>query len=69
MSRIITYLKCEKCGKEYDNIYYSFGHPEEDFTWNWKCECNHINKELIKALPMYGIWKTIAESSKTLLNE
>ena len=50
MSRIITYLKCDKCGKE-RNIYISFGHPDEDFTWNWKCECGHVNEKLIEAMP------------------
>lgn len=31
MSRIITYLKCDKCGKEYKNIYISLGYPDKDF--------------------------------------
>lgn len=51
MSRIITYEKCDKCGKEYKDIYISFGHPDEDFTWKWKCECGFKNERLIKALP------------------
>lgn len=51
MSRIITHEKCDKCGKEY-NTYISFGHPDKDFTWKWKCdECGHINERLIKAMP------------------
>ena len=33
LSQIVTYLKCEYCGKEYDDIYISFGHPEEDLVW------------------------------------
>lgn len=57
MSRIITYRKCEKCGKEYNN-YISFGHPDEDFIWKWECvECNHVNEILIEKLPeWFGIW-------------
>lgn len=52
MSQIITYLKCEHCGKEYKDIYISFGHPEKDFVWKWKCTgCKYVNKRLIKALP------------------
>lgn len=52
MSRIITYEKCDKCGKEYPDIYISFGHPDKDFVWKWQCdECEHINKRVIKAFP------------------
>lgn len=52
LSQIITYLKCDHCGKEYKDIYISFGHPEEDFVWKWKCTgCEHVNKRLIKAWP------------------
>lgn len=50
MSQIITYLKCDHCGKEYKDIYVSFGHPEKDFVWKWKCDsCKHVNEKLIKA--------------------
>ena len=52
MSRIIFYLKCDHCGKEYDNLFISFGHPENDFVYEWKCEeCGGINEYLVKALP------------------
>lgn len=44
MSKIIHYLKCKECGKEYKDIYISFGHPDESFDWKWKCDnCEHIN--------------------------
>ena len=56
MSRIITYEKCDKCGKEYKDIYISFGHPYEDFTWKWECECGFKNERLIKALPWDFSW-------------
>lgn len=56
MSRIITSLTCEKCGKQYDR-YISFGHPDKDFDWQWKCQCEHINTLHIKALPMRG-WRS-----------
>lgn len=55
MSRIITYEKCDKCGKEYENFYISFGHPNEDFTWKWKCDCGYENERLIEAMPMFGL--------------
>ena len=52
MSQIITYLKCDNCGKEYKDIYISFGHPKEDFVWKWKCNgCECVNEKFIKALP------------------
>ena len=55
MSRIITYEKCDKCGKEYNDFYISFGHPDEDFIWKWKCEeCDNVNERLIEAMPMFG---------------
>ena len=45
MSQIITYLKCDHCGKEYKDIYVSFGHPEKDLVWKWKCDsCKHVNE-------------------------
>lgn len=50
LSQIITYLKCDHCGKEYKDIYVSFGHPEKDLVWKWKCDkCLYINERLIKA--------------------
>ena len=53
MSHIITYLKCEKCNHELNNIYISLGHPEKNFIWKWECpKCNHINGEKI---PRYGL--------------
>lgn len=55
MSRIITYEKCDKCAKEYKNIYISFGHPDQDFEWKCKCECGFENKRIIEKLPMYGL--------------
>lgn len=52
MSRIIYKEKCDKCNKEYNDLYMSFGHPEEDFTWKWECtSCGGINERTIKALP------------------
>ena len=55
MSRIITHLKCPKCGHEWRG-YISFGHPNRDFTWHWRCEsCGAINEELIKAMPMFDL--------------
>ena len=38
MSYRVTYLKCAHCNEEYDNIYVSFGHPENDFDFVWDCE-------------------------------
>lgn len=57
ISKIITHEKCDKCKKEYKDIYVSFGHPDEDFIWEWECgECGHINERLIKAFPMFGLF-------------
>ena len=66
MSKIITYEKCDKCNKEYKDIYISFGHPNEDFIWKWECsECGNVNERLIEALPWFSlkgiICKTYAE--------
>ena len=61
MSRIITYEKCDECGKEYKDFYISFGHPDEDFTWKWKCDCGYENERLIKAMPMFGFSKAAIE--------
>ena len=64
MSQIITYLKCDKCGKEYKDIYISLGHPDEDFIWNWKCKCCGCkNKKLVKAFPMgnLGEWTNLED--------
>ena len=53
MSRIVTFLKCDHCEKEYDT-YISFGHPNEDFVWSWQCkECSGVNDYLVKALPRW----------------
>lgn len=50
MSRIITHEKCDRCKKEYKNFHISFGHPDHDITWKWKCDkCGYINERLIKA--------------------
>lgn len=50
MSRIITHEKCDCCKKEYKNFHISFGHPDHDITWKWKCDkCGSINERLIKA--------------------
>ena len=50
MSRIITHEKCDCCGKEFKDFYKSFGHPDHDITWKWKCsKCGCINERLIKA--------------------
>jgi formate dehydrogenase maturation protein FdhE len=56
VSQIITYLKCDHCGKEYKDIYVSFGHPEKDLVWKWECDsCKHVNEKLIKAWPQKEI--------------
>lgn len=50
MSRIITHEKCDCCDKEFKDFYKSFGHPDHDITWKWKCDnCGCVNKRLIKA--------------------
>ena len=50
MSRIITHEKCDCCGKEFKDFYKSFGHPDHDITWKWKCDnCGCVNERLIKA--------------------
>ena len=50
MSRIITHEKCDCCGKEFKDFYKSFGHPDHDITWEWKCDnCGCVNERLIKA--------------------
>ena len=42
--------KCDHCKKEYKNFHISFGHPDHDITWKWKCHnCGSINERLIKA--------------------
>jgi len=62
MSRIVTFLKCEKCETEYKDIYISFGHLDEDVYWQWQCNryvvdtenVGYVNELLVKALPGYG---------------
>lgn len=69
MSQIIRNEKCDKCGKEYKDIWISFGHLDEDFEWKWKCEkCGFENRRLIKAFLIdkimsgkYGIKDIIKE--------
>lgn len=49
MSLIIRKWTCEECGAEFDQ-YVSFGHPDEDFDYKWKCsKCGHINTYHVKA--------------------
>ena len=51
MSRIFTHWKCDNCKAEFDN-WVSFGHPDEDFDYKWKCpECNHTNVLHVEAWP------------------
>jgi len=51
MSYIINELKCEHCNKLYSNLYISFGHPEENYKYKWKCkECNKENIEIIPSM-------------------
>lgn len=70
LSRIIRSVKCKNCGKQYNDFYRSFGHPDEDFVWEWICECGHINKKLIKAwpLPQNGGWLKLNEHGE-IVNE
>lgn len=56
MSRIFTFWKCEHCGEEFQK-YISFGHPDKDFVFKWKCgKCEHVNELLVKAMPMFVDW-------------
>lgn len=53
MSRIYTEWKCEHCGYTIHK-YISFGHPDEDFDFKWKCgNCKHINVLHVKAMPHF----------------
>lgn len=64
MSRIVTYEKCNYCGKEFKDFYISFGHPDQDTTWTWKCgNCGCTNGRLIKAMPMIyvGGWVKLSK--------
>ena len=55
MSVIITEWKCEKCSKEFYK-YISFGHPDKDFDFEWKCgECGHINIRHIHSLESFDV--------------
>lgn len=64
MSRIITNFKCDHCGKEY-NTYISFGHPDNDFVWKWKCDkCNKVNKYLVEAMPHDSLYYDIPYGRK-----
>ena len=54
MSRIFTEwkteCKCENCGHK-AREYISFGHPDGDFDFKWKCEkCEHINVLHVRAV-------------------
>lgn len=54
MSRIFTEWKCDNCASEFHQ-YVSFGHPDEDFDYKWKCgKCGHINTLHVEAMPMFG---------------
>ena len=51
MSRIYTEWKFEHCGHTVHS-YISFGHPDKDFNFKWKCEkCEHINVLHVEAMP------------------
>jgi hypothetical protein len=52
MSNIINYLKCEHCGKEFKDIYISFGHNEYCFDYIWKC--GHCEKKNVYKVKSYG---------------
>lgn len=62
LSVIITCLKCDNCGYE-KNGYWSFGHPDHDIRYEWKCEkCGYINHRVAKALPMGDLgWLKLSE--------
>lgn len=62
MSIIITHLQCEHCEYEYKDIYISFGHPDEEFDWDWKCqECGEVNTYHVGAWPMFGRYRNSKE--------
>lgn len=62
MSRIVTRRKCDNCGYEKD-VYISFGHPDHDINYDWKCEkCGYINHRVAKALPMSDLgWVKLSD--------
>ena len=52
MSKIITHIKCDNCRCEKD-VYISFGHPDHDINYDWRCEkCGCVNHRVIKSWPM-----------------
>ncbi len=54
MSHIIRKLTCKHCQEEYEDLLISFGHPEEPFEWEWRCEeCRGLNKEQIPKLMQF----------------
>lgn len=56
MSRIFTEWKCDNCESEFHQ-YISFGHPDEDFDFEWQCdECGYVNVLHVKALPRWIWW-------------
>ena len=51
MSRIYKKWICDNCKTEIE-YYISFGHPDEDFDYKWKCgECGHVNTLHVPAMP------------------
>lgn len=57
MSYIIHKLVCAHCGKVFDKLYMSFGHPSETFDWRWKCsECEGVNVRTIPADSDLSTW-------------
>lgn len=51
MSRIFKEWHCDHCGASFQ-YYVSFGHPDEDFVFKWKCnKCDGVNELRVKAMP------------------
>ena len=43
MSIIVRHWECYNCHSKFER-YVSFGHPDEDFDFKWKCEkCGRVN--------------------------
>ena len=68
MSQIVTKWICDNCKDEY-NKYVSFGYPDRDFDYQWKCKnCGYVNTLRVKALeyPTYG---NIHEIKKEMIKD
>lgn len=52
MSRIFMELACNNCNKTQEDMYISFGHPDNEFTAIWKCRyCGAENELFVEAYP------------------